>query len=331
MLNEMTPKNQTNGESNSVSPHAVLPLDSLRRQLNQTIIGKPDVVDLVIACLLARGHLLFDDLPGLGKTTLAKGIAHSIDGRFARIQCTPDLMPSDITGFSVFDSKTHTFEFRRGPVFADLLLADEINRATPRTQSALFEAMAERQVTADNQTLQLTPSFIVIATQNPVESHGAYPLPEAQLDRFTMKLSIGYPMRSAEVHLLGNSIQRQSEKTKLDPVLNLEQLEAIQDEVACVEVCEFIREYLVDLGTATRNHSDVVLGVSPRGLILWQRAAQAWAYMQNRNFVIPEDIQVVAQPVLRLRIPGNIEKCDFIIQEVLKSVPVPNETNARGK
>lgn len=329
MLNEMNQQTLIEDPIDSASPSRTL--TELRRQLNQTIIGKPNVIDLVIACLFSRGHLLFDDLPGLGKTTLAKAIAQSVNGKFSRVQCTPDLMPSDITGFSILDPKTQSFEFREGPVFADLLLADEINRATPRTQSALFEAMAERQVTADNRTMDLPSSFMVIATQNPVESHGAYPLPEAQLDRFTMKLSIGYPARSAEIDLLGYSVEQRLEKSNLKPVLNLDQLHAIQCEVASIEVCEAIRGYLVDLGNATRTHSNISLGVSPRGLMLWQRTAQAWAYMQNRNFVIPEDIQTVAKPVLRVRIPGNVEKCDFMVQEILKSVPVPNETKVTKK
>ena len=329
MLNEMNQQTLIEDPIDSTSHSRIL--SGLRQQLNQTIIGKPDVIELVIACLFSHGHLLFDDLPGLGKTTLAKAIAQSVNGKFSRVQCTPDLLPSDITGFSILDPKTQSFEFRRGPVFADLLLADEINRATPRTQSALFEAMAERQVTADNQTMVLPSTFMVIATQNPVESHGAYPLPEAQLDRFTMKLSIGYPARSAEIDLLGTTVEQQLEKSNLKPVLNLEQLHAIQLEVANIEVCEAIRGYLVDLGNATRSHSDISLGVSPRGLMLWQRTAQAWAFMQNRNFVIPEDIQTVAQPVLRVRIPGNVEKCDFMVQEILKSVPVPNETKVTKK
>ncbi|MEC9091989.1 MAG: AAA family ATPase, partial [Planctomycetota bacterium] len=184
-------------------------LTHLKAQLNQVIIGKHDVVEMLVACLIARGHVLFDDLPGLGKTTLANALAQSVGGKFSRIQCTPDLMPSDITGFSILDPKSQSFEFREGPVFTDILLTDEINRATPRTQSALFEAMAERQVTADNTTYSLSPSFTVISTQNPVESHGAYPLPEAQLDRFMAKLSIGYPARSAEIDLLGQSVGRQ--------------------------------------------------------------------------------------------------------------------------
>ena len=181
-------------------------IDALRGALNHALIGKDEIIEMVLACLLARGHLLFDDLPGLGKTTLAKAVAHAVGGQFARVQCTPDLLPTDITGFNMFDQKTREFEFHRGPVFSDVLLADEINRATPRTQSALFEAMAERQVTIDGQSYPLNKTFLVIATQNPVESHGAYPLPEAQLDRFAMKLRIGYPNRASELEMLAANV-----------------------------------------------------------------------------------------------------------------------------
>ncbi len=300
-------------------------VDALRKRLNQALVGKADVVELVIACVLAQGHLLFDDLPGLGKTTLAKALSASIGGKFARIQCTPDLLPTDISGFNIFNQKTHEFEFRRGPVFSDLLLADEINRATPRTQSALFEAMAERQVTLDNQTMPLANTFFVIATQNPIESHGAYPLPEAQLDRFAIKLSIGYPAHGDEVAMLadnvGDSIQEQSQEA----VVSLAELESIQAAVKSTEVDEAVRKYLVDLATATREHQDVSIGLSPRGLIIWQRMAQAWAYLQGRNFVTPDDIQTVAKPVLRLRISGGSRGSDPIIEEVIQSVTVPGE------
>jgi len=301
-------------------------LDRLRSQLNQALIGKQDVVEMVIACLLSKGHLLLDDLPGLGKTTLAKAIARTIGGRFARVQCTPDLLPSDITGFSIYDQKNQNFEFREGPVFSDLLLADEINRATPRTQSALFEAMAERQVTLDNRTMKLAPTFMVIATQNPVESHGAYPLPEAQLDRFTMKLSIGYPNAEDEVSMLGQFVGNQFEQREIETELSLEELESLQQRVADVVVCESVRRYLVELGTATRNHPRFELGLSPRGLITWQRVAQAWATLQQRDFVIPEDIQAVSVPVLKLRVAGEEASSLNAIREVIESVPVPTET-----
>ena len=298
-------------------------ITALREQLNQTLVGKPNVVEMVLACLISNGHLLFDDLPGLGKTTLAKALAKSIGGKFCRVQCTPDLLPSDITGFNIFDQKSQTFEFRHGPVFSDILLADEINRATPRTQSAMFESMAERQVTIDNQTFSLPSNFMVIATQNPVESHGAYPLPEAQLDRFAMKLSIGYPDANHEVEMLARNIGSRQQGADLKSVLGLDELKSIQDAVADVEVCQAVRTYLVELGNATRQHPAVKLGLSPRGLIIWQRVAQAWAYLQGRDFVIPDDVKQVALPVLCLRIPESSSRSDSIIDEVLQSVAVP--------
>ena len=302
-------------------------VDELRKQLNSALVGKSDVVEQVITCLLAKGHLLFDDLPGLGKTTLAKALAKSVGGVFARVQCTPDLLPSDITGFNIFDQKNQSFQFREGPVFSDFLLTDEINRATPRTQSALFEAMAERQVTIDNKTMPLASTFMVIATQNPVESHGAYPLPEAQLDRFAMKLSIGYPQTEDEVSMLGQFVGDEFENKTIQPALTLQELSSLQMRVAKVEVCEAVRRYLVGLGNATRNHSKVELGLSPRGLITWQRIAQSWAFLKGRTFVTPADVQSVAVPVLKLRIGNDNQNSDPIIQQILESVPVPNETN----
>ena len=307
------------------TPRSRVEIDALRSQLNQALVGKQDVVEMVIACLISKGHLLFDDLPGLGKTTLSKALTQTIGGRFSRVQCTPDLLPTDITGFSIFDQKNQTFEFREGPVFSDLMLTDEINRATPRTQSALFEAMAERQVTIDNKTRQLSPTFMVIATQNPVESHGAYPLPEAQLDRFAMKLNIGYPGSEDEVAMLGQFVGDEFENRSFEQVLTLEKLGQIQQQVANVEVRENIRRFLVELGTTTRKHPLVELGLSPRGLIIWQRVAQAWAFLQGRDFVIPEDIQKVALPVLKLRISNENENSEAIIQEIVESVAIPTE------
>ena len=299
-------------------------IDGLRQSLNGALIGKDETVELVLACLLARGHLLFDDLPGLGKTTLAKAIAQAVGGHFARMQCTPDLLPTDVTGFSMFNQKTREFEFRKGPVFSDVLLADEINRATPRTQSALFEAMAERQVTIDGHTHLLSDSFFVIATQNPVESHGAYPLPEAQLDRFSMKLRIGYPDRKSELSMLAANIgslgdNRSTQGFAIDPT----QLHHLQAHVANVAVAEPVREYLVDLGQATRENKDVTLGLSPRGLITWQRVAQARAHLRGRDFVTPDDIQEVALPVLEVRLCGDFEAAASTVDEILSSVQVP--------
>ena len=297
-------------------------LDQLRMQLNSALLGKPEVIENLLACVLARGHVLFDDLPGLGKTTLAKALAISIGGRFMRVQCTPDLLPSDVTGFNILNQKTRDFEFRPGPVFGDVLLADEINRATPRTQSAMFEAMAERQVTIDGETKPLSETFLVLATQNPVESVGAYPLPEAQLDRFTMKLKIGYPIRSSELELLARSSQSLEEIPTLQ-VLEAGQLKQMQQSVSKVAVQLPVREYLVSLAEATRASHAFALGLSPRGLLQWQRAAQARAMLVGRDFMIPEDVQDVAIPVLAVRLSGASGNVEHTIESVLSSVKVP--------
>lgn len=299
-------------------------IDQLRVALNSALIGKENTVELVLACLLAGGHLLFDDLPGLGKTTLAKALANAVGGRFARVQCTPDLLPSDITGFNIFNQKTREFEFRGGPIFSDVLLADELNRATPRTQSALFEAMAERQVTIDNVSHRLSDTFFVIATQNPVESHGAYPLPEAQLDRFAIKLRIGYPDRLSEKQMLADNVG-QSSTAKQTPaaILTPDQLRDLQAHVSQVAVSEKLQEYLVDLAAVTRSHPRLALGLSPRGVITWQRMAQAQAHLCRRDFVIPEDIQHVALPVLEVRFGGQEDEVAAIVEEILGAVSVP--------
>ena len=298
-------------------------LDALRLRLNSALVGKSEVVEMVIACVLAQGHLLFDDLPGLGKTTLAKALASSIGGEYSRVQCTPDLLPTDISGFNIYNQKTQEFEFRRGPIFSDLLLADEINRATPRTQSALFEAMAERQVTIDNQTMPLASTFFVIATQNPIESHGAYPLPEAQLDRFAIKLSIGYPAKADEIALLAENIGCPESRDQDAPVISLTELSQIQEAVKAIEVNEAVRNYLVELATETRNHVDIAVGLSPRGLIIWQRMSQAHAYLTGRHFVTPDDIKHVAKPVLKLRITSSCRNSDAVIDDIINSVKIP--------
>jgi len=293
-------------------------------RLNTVLRGKEDVVQLVLACLLARGHLLLEDRPGLGKTTLAKGLAEAIGGRFARVQCTPDLLPTDITGFNIFNQKTHEFEFRSGPVFADVMLADEINRATPRTQSALLEAMAERQVTVDGLRHTLAEEFFVIATQNPHEQHGTYPLPEAQLDRFAVKLQIGYPHSDNELEMLMAAITDQSQhRDALAPLLSPGQLVKLQQTVAATAVVEPVLRYLVKLGDASRNHPDISLGLSPRGLLTWLRLSQAWAFLANRDYVTPDDVQDVAFPVLSVRL--GIERADHnsAINDLLARVPVP--------
>lgn len=318
--------NPTHSESSSTPPLAsgdsARLIAGLRAQLNRVVLGKEGVIDHLLACVLARGHVLFDDLPGLGKTTLAKALAASVGGRFMRVQCTPDLLPSDITGFNILNQKTREFEFRQGPVFSDVLLADEINRATPRTQSALFEAMAERQVTIDGEPRILSETFLVLATQNPVESVGAYPLPEAQLDRFAMKLKIGYPDRQSELELLARS-SHSTRETTAQQVLETGQLAQLQRSVADIAVEPPVREYLVDLAEATRNNRAFSLGLSPRGLLQWQRVAQAHAMLAGREYVMPEDVQVVAGPVLSVRLSGLAAGVEKAIDAVLGSVSVP--------
>ncbi|MBX3418946.1 MAG: MoxR family ATPase [Pirellulaceae bacterium] len=291
--------------------------------LNRVLLGKEDVIDLVLACLLARGHILFDDLPGLGKTTLAKAIATAVGGKFGRIQCTPDLLPTDITGYNIYNQKTHEFDFVAGPVFADVLLADEVNRTTPRTQSALFEAMAERQVTIDAKTRLLSPEFFVIATQNPIESFGTYPLPEAQLDRFAMKLRIGLPSRETEIELLESHATKLGSSVEILPCLQPGELFAIQEQVSRVSLVTPIRAYLVDLASHIRNNPDVRLGISPRALLVWQRIAQAWAVLQGRDFVIPDDVRAVAGPTISVRLSGEFDDPQSIINQAFDAVPVP--------
>lgn len=300
-------------------------IDGVRRRLEEVLKGKPGVVRRVLECLLARGHLLLEDRPGLGKTTLAKALADALGGRFARLQCTPDLLPSDITGFSIYSQKTQEFEFRPGPVFAEILLADEINRSTPRTQSALLEAMAERQVTVDTRRFPLADSFFVIATQNPHEQHGTYPLPEAQLDRFAMKLEIGYPGPDDEVAMLAAMVSAPHRTDERPPAALLApgQLDRVQAAVAAVPVATPVQRYMVELARRSRSHPGVSLGVSPRGLLTWQRVAQARAWLEGRGFVSPDDVQQVAEPVLSVRLGIEVGEAGALTEELLGSVAVP--------
>jgi len=298
-------------------------LDALRQRLNAVLLGKQDAVELVIACLLSHGHMLLDDLPGTGKTTLAKAIASCVGGKLARVQCTPDLLPSDITGFNLFNQKTREFEFHAGPVFSDVLLADELNRTTPRTQSALLEAMAERQVTIDAVAYAMSKTFFVIATQNPIDSHGAYPLPEAQLDRFTIKLKIGYPDRASQLGILEAAASVDSHREPSTSALSLEELARIQESVRTITVHPRVREYLVDLVEATHDDAAIQLGVSPRGMLLWQRIAQAWAMLQGRDFVTPSDVAHVTRPVLSVRLLTTTDDVDGVIDRLLDTVPAP--------
>lgn len=298
-------------------------VDRLRRRLCETLRGKEAACDLALACLLARGHLLIEDPPGLGKTTLAKGLATVVGGRFARIQCTPDLLPTDVTGFTLYDQRSRSFEFRAGPVFADVLLADEINRATPRTQSALLEAMAERQVTIDDDCRRLARGFFVVATQNPLEHLGTYPLPEAQLDRFAMRLSIGPPDRSTEVALLAAARSPEREADAPEAVIELAALEKIQDQTAELVVSDAVAGYLVDVGRACRDLRGGVGGPSPRGLLMWQRVAQAWAVIQGRDHVTPDDVRHVAGPVLGVRLDLPPAESQQLVADALGRVAVP--------
>lgn len=314
-----------NGDASETAARAAV--QTLRQRLNAVLMGKRGQIELVLACLFARGHLLLDDLPGTGKTTLAKTLAEGLGGRFGRLQCTPDLLPTDITGFNLFNQKTREFEFHPGPVFSDVLLADEINRTTPRTQSALLEAMAERQVTIDAAPHPLVDTFFVIATQNPIDSHGAYPLPEAQLDRFAMRLEIGYPDREAQLAMLAATPREfavaEAGETS-EAKLSIDQLRDLQRRVAEVSVHPAVQGYLIDLVEATRNHESIELGVSPRGMLSWQRVAQAWAFLKGRDFVTPQDIQEVATPVLSVRLVVRSGTSASVIKSLMGETPVPD-------
>jgi MoxR-like ATPase len=298
-------------------------IPAVRRRLSAALLGKDGVVGHVLCCVLAGAHVLLEDLPGTGKTTLAKALAAAVGGRFGRLQCTPDLLPGDVTGFSVFNQKSREFEFLPGPAFSDVLLVDEVNRATPRTQSALLEAMAEGQVTADNVRRALSPTFFVIATQNPVDHAGTYPLPEAQLDRFGMKLSVGYPAAEHELAMLGAATGERSDRVDEPPVLGEGELLTLQKQVARTPCGEAVRRYLVELAAASRRHDRVTLGVSPRGLLTWQRLAQARATIAGRGFVTADDVQAVAGPCLAVRLGTGGEPVGLVIEEILGGVAVP--------
>jgi MoxR-like ATPase len=306
-------------------------LDNVER----VIQGKTDEVRMALTCLFAEGHLLIEDVPGVGKTSLAKAMARSLGGTWHRIQFTPDLLPSDVVGVSVWNRATTDFEFRPGGVFAHVVLADEINRASPKTQSALLEAMEERQVTVDGQTHPLARPFMVIATQNPIELEGTYPLPEAQLDRFLMRIRMGYPARESEIAILESHTSHEAVE-ELEPVVDAEDVAMAADTVAAVHVAPALRGYVVDVAEATRRHRDLVLGVSPRGALALQRAARAWAASTGRAYVLPDDLKLLAPVVLQHRLLlapeaqlRGISPAD-VLQHVLASVPVPGATGARG-
>jgi MoxR-like ATPase len=280
--------------------HAEL-LTRIRKAVGEVIVGKPEAVELLLTAVLAGGHVLVEDVPGVGKTTLAKTIARVFHVNFSRVQFTPDLLPADILGSPVLDPRSGSFSFHRGPVFTHVLLADEINRASPRTQSALLEAMSEAQVTVDGTTYRLEPPFFVFATQNPHEFSGTYPLPEAQLDRFLVRVGLGYPAEAAELDML-YARQSGDPLDGLDPIATRDDLLAMQAAVREVEVKPPVGRYLLSLVTATRGHSDVVLGASPRGALALFRATQARAYAHGRAYVTPDDVQQLAAPVLGHRL-----------------------------
>lgn len=264
-------------------------IDQLIQELEKAVIGKRSTIQLMIVALLAGGHVLFEDIPGVGKTLLVKALAKAVQGTFSRVQCTPDLLPSDILGFSVYNSQTKEFEFRPGPIFTTILLADEINRTTPRTQSALLEAMAENHATIDNNTYPLDNHFFVLATQNPIEYEGTYPLPEAQLDRFLFRLQIGYPSFDDELLLLLDKFEKVLNNLKV--VLNSQEIEEIKTSVANVFVRPEVASYALQLVSATRTHSAIQLGISPRGSLAFIQAAKAYALIHGRNYVTPKDLQ----------------------------------------
>ena len=273
----------------------------LEANISQVVLGKPEVVRFCVVALLAGEHVLLEDVPGVGKTLVGKAISRSVSGRFCRIQFTPDLLPSDIVGSSLFNSKTSEFTFAPGPIFANIVLADEINRTTPRTQSALLEAMSDSQVSIDGVTHKLPRPFMVIATQNPFEFHGTYPLPESQLDRFLLCVRMGYPDRDDEINVL-SSHRRGEPVDLLQPVLDSEQVLALQDEVRQVKVEESIQHYLLDIVDATRNCDELHVGASTRGALLLYRAAQSLALVEGREFVVPDDIKRLSVPVLAHRV-----------------------------
>ena len=296
--------------------------------VEKVIVGKHGVIELAVICLLCQGHLLIEDVPGVGKTMLAKSIAKSIGCTFKRIQFTPDLLPSDVTGVSVFNQKTRQFEFRPGPVLSQIVLTDEINRATPKTQSALLEAMEERQVTVDGVTYPTPRPFLVIATQNPIEYEGTFPLPEAQLDRFLMRVNLGHPAPSDEITIL-EAQQYHHPIEEIEQVITAEELLQAQEEVKKVYVDSLVKEYIVELVNATRKHPDVYLGASPRGSLALFKTAQARAMLEGRDYTIPDDIKALAEPTLAHRLiispAARIKNVDqrAIIEELLHSVPVP--------
>ena len=303
--------------------------DRVLDEVEQAVVGKRDELELVLLGFLADGHVLLEDYPGLAKTLAARSFAQVLSLRFTRIQFTPDLMPSDVTGSSIWNQRDADFEFRPGPIFTNLLLADEINRAPPKTQAALLEAMQERQVTIEGRTNPLEPPFLVIGTQNPIEYEGTYPLPEAQLDRFLLRIAFGYPAREAEVEVLGRRIERESDDVTLRPLVDRETLLAMQRVVERVHVADSLREYCVDVVAATRTSPSCAVGASPRGSLALLKLARGRAALRGRDFVLPDDVKAVAVPALAHRLVLRPElwvqriSAEDVVREVLDRVPTP--------
>ncbi|WP_448379825.1 AAA family ATPase [Gloeomargarita sp.] len=307
------------------------PIAKLTANISSVFLGKPQVVEQVVTAVIAGGHILIEDVPGVGKTTLTQAIARSIGGKFQRIQFTSDLLPADILGVTIFDRNQARFEFRPGPIFANVILADEINRTSPRTQSALLEAMAEQRVSIDDQTYPLPKPFIVLATQNPIEYHGTYPLPESQLDRFLVRLSIGYPDRSIEKKLLLNR-QREEPVEQLGAVLSLAELLSLQAQVDRIMIEESLVDYILQVVTATRTAPVLRAGVSTRGALALVRAAKARALVQGRTYCVPDDVSELLIPVLAHRLalnnPGqdlqtHRQESEAILRELVAAIPLP--------
>lgn len=309
--------------------------DTIRANVTRVMIGKLDVIDLLLVALLSDGHVLIEDVPGMGKTMIAKALARSLGATFQRVQGTPDLLPTDITGVSYFDQRKNDFVFRKGPLFAQILLVDEINRATPRTQAALLEAMAERQVTVERESMLLPKPFLVLATQNPVEQEGTFPLPEAQLDRFLMRVQVGYPTEDEEEAIL-HRFKHEEPLDTLQPVVEVEQIIALQQLVRHVQWQAEVERYLLAIVRATRHHAAIQLGVSPRGTLALYRACQVYAAIQGRDFVTPDDVKHLAPHILahrllttaRTRIRG--QRTLEIIHEIIQATAVPVEKIAQA-
>lgn len=304
-------------------------IKQMEENIEKVIIGKHDKIKLVLTALLAGGHVLLEDTPGTGKTRLAKAIAASVEGQFKRVQFTPDLLPTDVTGINIYNQKIQEFEFIPGPVFTNILLADEINRATPRTQSCLLEAMAERQVTTDGVTRKLSNPFFMIATENPIETTGTFPLPEAQLDRFDLKISMGFP-RAEEERILLDSYIEGDPAGNLSPVCTLTDLINLQEKVKDIYLHNDVRKYIIDIVQATRHHEQVALGVNPRGLLSLARLSQSYALLNGRSYVIPEDVKYLVKPCLGHRLlslsgsSGRALACS-VLDDIMSTIPVPTE------